>query len=332
MKKVKHYIDIELAKKKIARYSYWSIKDENSIMICSSDSENPNNISFGEHLEKITKDNIDAEVQIKYGTNELSARNNPPFFIKVNETIEWVEPEPEETVSINGVPHKVDRNGNVNINLTTPEQKAAPKVEMVNDIFRQEMDMQLSGLRKEYELKEEKWQNDIHNKLKEQNLGFKEMLLGERENSLNQREQALAIREQELAEKEEDVRDNMKGYLKQAPAVLGAVFKEFINPSVSKASNLGAAEQPKEKEKPKVNRTKVAFEIQEDETEIEVEELAQDIEQEEAISLNGLDLNDSAVEEEEEETPITEINYPMEEEYLIQESTKIEELKEIEKE
>ncbi len=312
MKKVKNYIEPELAKKKVARYSYWSIKDDQGITFCSSEENNPDGKSFEELLDKIIKDKVDAEIQIKYGTNELSARNNPPFFIKVDETIEWLEPEPDDTVSINGVPHKVDKNGNVNINLTTPEQKAAPKVEMLNDVFRQEMEQQLSGLRKEYEVKEEKWSNDMHNKLAEQNLGFKEMLLGERENRISDREQQIAIKEQEILEKEEAIRDNMKGYLKQAPAVLGAVFKELIKPAVTKASNLGTAEkQEKETQKEKPKRTKVAFEIQEDEQE-ELRNEAPIEEQE-------------AVENFEEEI----IYYPMEEEHLIDNSPIIEQPTEI---
>jgi len=120
MKRTKNYIDTELAKKKVSRYKYWSVKDENGITISSSDEESEDNHNFSELLDRIIADNVDAEIQVKYGTNEASSRNNPPFFIKINESIEWVEPI-EETVNINGQEHKVDKNGNVNINLSTPE-------------------------------------------------------------------------------------------------------------------------------------------------------------------------------------------------------------------
>ena len=134
MKKVKNYIDSELAKKKVARYRYWSIKDEQGITISTSEEEGK---SFSEVLDKIVSDNVDAEVQIKYGTNEQSSRNNPPLFIQINEKIEWVEPE-EEVVKINGVPHKPDRNGNVNIQF--PEIKTE-KAEYIGT-FKQEVEMQ----------------------------------------------------------------------------------------------------------------------------------------------------------------------------------------------
>ena len=110
MKKVKNYIAPDLAKKKLARYQFWSVKDENGIMICSVNENNPDGKTFSEVLDKIIEDNVDAEVQIKYGTNEQSARQNPPFFIKINEDIEWLDPEPEENITLNGVPHKVDKN------------------------------------------------------------------------------------------------------------------------------------------------------------------------------------------------------------------------------
>ncbi len=314
MKKVKHYINIELAKKKVARYSYWSIKDENGITICSSEGNNPDGKNFEELLDKITKDNVDAEVQIKYGTNELSARSNPPLFIRINEAIEWIDPEPDDTVSINGVPHKLDRNGNVNINLTTPEHKEAPKVEFVQmDNFRQEMDMQLSGMRKEYELKEQKWQDDMHNKLTEQNLKFKEMMLAERENRINEKEQNLNFREHEVNQKEEDVRDKVKTVLKQTTPALGSLVMGMLSAFKPNTSpDLGEVKKEVVKEKPK--RTKVAFNIQEDEPE-----------------LAGLE--DELIEEEE---PINEaieetIDYPLEEEYLIEEATD-EDLEEVEKE
>ena len=64
-KKVKNYIDASLAKTKIARYKYWSIKDESGVTICSSEENNPDNKSFSEVLDKINKDNVDAEIQIR---------------------------------------------------------------------------------------------------------------------------------------------------------------------------------------------------------------------------------------------------------------------------
>ncbi len=67
MKKVKTYIDPDLAKKKIARYKYWSVKDETGVTICTSDENNPDNKSFADILKQVNKDNIDAEIQVRYG-------------------------------------------------------------------------------------------------------------------------------------------------------------------------------------------------------------------------------------------------------------------------
>lgn len=283
MKRVKNYIEPELAKKKIARYKYWSIKDENSITIVSSD-DNPEGKNFGDFLDKIIADNVDAEVQIKYGTNEQSSRQNPPFFIKVNQEIEWVEPEEEDTVSINGIAHKVDKNGNVNINLSTPEVQQ-PIVENANvDVFRQEMDMQLSGLRREYELKEEKWQMEMANKMMEQTLKFKEMMLAERESRIAEKEQILAQKEAEILNKESEINDDVKGYLKQVPSALGGVLKELIKPS-KKDESLGEAT---EKKKPK-ERRKVKFNVQRENFEPNIEdeeEFYEDFEEEELTEDN----------------------------------------------
>jgi hypothetical protein len=264
MKRVKNYIEAELAKKKISRYRYWSIKDENGITIISSD-DNAEGRSFGDNLDKIIGDNVDAEVQVKYGTNEQSSRQNPPFFIRVNQEIEWIEPEEDEEVKINGVPHKVDKNGNVNINLTTPKME---KVEVENaipiDTFRMEMDAQLQGLRKEYELKEEKWQLDMHNKLSEQNLKFKEMLLQERESRLAEREQALAIQEAELEEKQKEITEDVKGYVKQIPSALGGFIKEWVKDGAKRKENLSGTKKEKERK-----RNKVEYTIEEEEAEEE---------------------------------------------------------------
>lgn len=267
MKKVKNYILSELAKKKIERYKYWCIKDENGISICSSEDNNPENKSFGEYLDKIILDNVDVEVQIKYGTNEQSSRQNPPFFIKINDSIEWVDPEQDESVTINGVPHKVDKNGHVNINLTQPspavpiQKIEEPKVETdYMGIFRQEMDMQLSGIRKEYELKEEKWKVDMGNQLMEQNIKFREMMLSERENRLSEKEQYLTQQEAQLDEKEKDIQDGVKSYMRQIPNALGSLVKEFIKGSDDKEESLGSTE--KAEQKPPRKRNPVRFDYQ----------------------------------------------------------------------
>tara|TARA_B100000674_G_C37934276_1_gene959511 strand:+ start:36 stop:986 length:951 start_codon:yes stop_codon:yes gene_type:complete len=262
MKKVKNYIAPDLAKKKLARYQFWSVKDENGIMICSVNENNPDGKTFSEVLDKIIEDNVDAEVQIKYGTNEQSARQNPPFFIKINEDIEWLDPEPEENITVNGVPHKVDKNGQVHINLTTPQE---PKIETPQQFstIKDELEMQLTGLRKEYELKEEKMRIDLQNKLLEQTLKFKEMMLAERENRLSEKEQLLAQKEAELAEKENQIRDDVKGYLKQIPGALGGLVKDFIKENAKKKeSSLAGTETEQEPVKPK---RKVQFQIEEEE-------------------------------------------------------------------
>ncbi|PHQ85483.1 MAG: hypothetical protein COB65_02940 [Thalassobium sp.] len=257
MKKVKNYIEPELAKKKIARYKYWSIKDEGGITICTSDENNPDNKSFAEVLNKIVKDNVDAEVQIRYGTSDQSSRQNPPLFIKINEKIEWVEPE-EDSVSINGTPHRVDKNGNVNINLTSPDNKESGAEKAIPiDTFRQEIDLRLEGIQREHQLKEEKWAIDMQNKLMEQTLKFREMMLAERESRLLEREQSVAHQENNINRKKQEIQSDVASYLKQVPSALGAIIKEF---ATSKKDGLG-----KSKEKPKRERQAAEFTIEEDE-------------------------------------------------------------------
>ena len=271
MRKVKNYIESDLAKRKITRYKYWSIKDENGITIVSSD-DNPEGKSFSELLDKIISDNVDVEVQVKYGTNEQSSRQNPPMFVRINQDIEWIDPveeEPEE-VRINGVAHKVDKNGNVNINLATPIQsESEPKVETANiDYFRQEMEMQLSGIRREHELKEEKMKVDLQNKLFEQTLTFKEMMLKDREAKILEKEQALAAQEALYEQRKQEIQSDLKGYLKQVPTVLGGLVKEFILKKDDLPVGEAKTEEPKtEESKP---RRKVNFTIEEEPEEAEI--------------------------------------------------------------
>jgi len=280
MQKVKNYINAELAKKKVTRYKYWSVKDDNGVTINAVDENNPDGKSFSEVLDKIISDGVDAEVQIKYGTNEQSARQNPPFFIKINEEIDWVDPESEDTVKINGVPHKLDKHGNVNINLTTPAPEPIPEPRVIQAepfAFKDELDMQLTGLRNEYELKNEGMKQDMHNKLIEQNIKFKEMLLSERENRLNEREHTLVLAEQSLDEKQREIQDDVKGYLKVIPSALGGMVKDWIKDSAkSPGSGLGSTD--KEQEKPR-KRSKVKFSI-EPEPNHNTDNLDQEIEEE----------------------------------------------------
>jgi hypothetical protein len=258
MKKIKNYIQTDLAKKKITRYKYWSIKDENGISIVSSE-DNDEGQSFGDLLDKIIADNVDAEIQVKYGTNEQSSRQNPPLFIRINEEIEWVDPITDEpdTVTLNGVAHQVDKNGNVNINLASPTVEQ-PKIETANvDYFRQEMEMQLNGLRQESALKEEKMKVDLQNKLFEQTLTFKDMMLKDREAKILEREQALAAQEALMESKQNDIQSDLKGYLKQVPNVLGGLIKEFIKNDPKPIGNI-----KKEVEKSERKRKKVNFSIE----------------------------------------------------------------------
>ena len=295
MKRVKNYIEQELAKKKIARYKYWSIKDEGGITICTSDENNPENKTFEEVLKQIMKDNVDAEIQIRYGTSDQSSRQNPPLFVKINEEIEWVEPE-EENVIINGVPHKVDKNGNVNINLKTPtvsEPKAERAVPI--DTFRQEIDMRLDGIRKEYEIKEEKWKIDMQNKLMEQTLKFREMMLAEREARLLEKEQSIAQQEQHLNQKESEIKGDVVGYLKQIPSALGTIIKEF---TVPKKEGLGKS---KEEQAPRP-RKEAEFTIEEDEAPIQEENISQEeIDQEIALYEKQEEIHQENEEEEEDD-------------------------------
>jgi hypothetical protein len=296
MKRTKNYIESELAKKKTARYKYWSIKDENGITILSSDDENDNR-SFSEVLDKIITDNVDAEVQVKYGTNEQSSRNNPPYFIRINQEIEWVEAE-EETVNVNGVPHKLDKNGNVNISLNTPTP-VEPKVERAVpiDTFRQEMEIQLNGIRREHELKEEKMLLEMQNKMMEQNLQFKEMMLSDREARLLEREQACTQHENHIEEKKKEIQDDVKGYLKQVPKALGGLIKEFTKDSIKKKSTgLGSAEEKTKKRKRKTvqfsfdeaPKTEVESAVEEEMTEEELERIIEaEILEEERLEKEG---------------------------------------------
>lgn len=311
MKRTKNYIEADLAKKKTARYKYWSIKDENGITIVSSD-DNPDNRSFDQVLDNIIADNVDAEVQIKYGTNEQSSRNNPPFFIRINETIEWVEPE-EETIKVNGVPHRVDKNGNVNISLNTPTPTEHSRTERAVpiDTIRQEMEIQLQGIRREHELKEEKMVMEMHNKIMEQNLKFKEMMLNEREERLREKEQAIANQENQLEEKQKEIQDDVKGYLRQVPKALGGLLKEFVKDGEkNKKSDLGKTAQRTEEKK----RKKVRFSIEEDpeldeEEEMTEEELEAEIERE----IQREEAEERRREQEEQEAETTNINQHLEE-------------------
>ena len=291
MKKVKNYIDHELAKKKIARYKYWSIKDEGGITICTSEENNPDNKNFEEVLKQIMKDNVDAEIQIRYGTSDQSSRQNPPLFIKVNEKIEWVEPE-EDNVNINGVPHKVDKNGNVNINFKTPTIPQ-PKVEKAVpvDTLRQEIDMRLEGIRKEYEIKEEKWKIDMQNKLMEQTLKFREMMLAEREVRLSEREQQITQQEQSLNQKQQEIKADVVGYIKQVPSALGTILKEFTK---TEKGGLGKSKE----ETPPKPRKEAEFTIEEDE---ETEEIFTPEEMENEIASYEQE-DDYFTDEEEDET------------------------------
>lgn len=309
MKKVKNYIEPGLAKKKIARYKYWSIKDESGITICTSEENNPDKKSFAEVLRQIMKDNVDVEVQIRYGTSDQSSRQNPPLFIKINEQIEWVEPE-EETVSINGIPHQVDKNGNVNINLTTPKVQEQPRVEKAVpiDTLRQEIDMRVHGLRREYEIKEEKWKIEMQNKLMEQTIKFRELMLVDREAQLSAREQKITEKENNLDEKQKEMQGDVVGYLKQVPRALGAIIKEFTK---SDNDSLGKTKE----EKPKPVRKPAEFTIEDDEepiadevfTDEQIDEEIAKYEQEENLSENEV------IEEQEQITEEIDEDYEQEE-------------------
>ncbi|UZO79744.1 hypothetical protein NBT05_12375 [Aquimarina sp. ERC-38] len=264
MKKVKNYIPTDLAKKKVTRYKYWCIKDETGIIITSSEDENQE-LSFSEILDKIIADNVDAEVQVKFGTSEQNSRLNAPLFIRINEEIEWVEPEEDEEVKVNGIPHKVDKNGNVNINFQPPKVET-PIVENTSDTIRQEMEIQLEGLRKENELKEQRYQSDLHNKLAEQTLKFKELMLNERESRLRERESAIAEQEARLEERSFEMQDTLKGYARHVPGVLGSLIKEYVGVKNGKASSLGDTNK-KKKIKPPITRNKVNFSFVEEEPE-----------------------------------------------------------------
>ena len=258
MKRVKNYITTDLAKKKIARYKFWSIKDENGITITSSDDDKETR-SFSDILDKIISDNVDAEVQVKFGTNEQSSRQNNPLFIRINQDIEWIEPpeEEEESVKINGVPHKVDKNGNVNINFKAEAPEAIPVVETPSEILRQEMELQLQGIKRESELKEKRFQDEMHNKLAEQTLHFKELMLSERESRLSLREEALKEQLERIEEKRAEIEQSVKAYVRHIPSALGSLVKEWMkikNPP----SNLGKAD------KKEVKRNTVRYHIEDD--------------------------------------------------------------------
>ncbi|MEW7289631.1 hypothetical protein [Aquimarina sp. 2304DJ70-9] len=304
MKKVKNYIPPELAKKKIARYKYWNIKDESGISITSSE-DSEDGRSFAEILDRIISDNVDAEVQVKFGVNEQSSRQNAPIFIRINETIEWVEPEDDESIKINGIPHKVDKNGNVNINLSTPAPEAQI-LEPQTDVIRQEMEMQLEGLRKESELKEQRFQAELHNQLAEQTLKFKEMMLADREARITEREQNLAQQEAVLEEKSTEMSDELKGYVKLIPSTLGTVVSEWIksNPFAKTSTGLGATDTPKKEPK---SRNKVQFSI----TPEPENEIADDFTEDIAGMKEHLESDDLDIENQDEQA-IEENDKPLE--------------------
>ena len=276
MKKVKNYIAPDLAKKKLARYKYWSVKDENGITICSSEENNPDDKGFGEILDKIIEDNVDAEVQVKFGTSEQSSRQNAPFFIKVNEDIEWIEPEEDETVHVNGVPHRPDKRGNLNIQFAPPMHEEQPRIEKAEQVsWRDELEIQLSGIKQESKIKEERLMMEMHNKLQEQNLKFQEMLLNDRDARLTEREQAIAEAEAELEAKKKEIRDGVSAYVKEIPNALGGLVREFIKPKEIKES-LGTTEPTPKKEA--VHRN-VSYDFEEEEEDEDFDEFDTDEEE-----------------------------------------------------
>ena len=228
MKKVKNYIDPEQAKKKLQRYNYWSIKDENGILICSSNENNPDGRSFSEILDKILEDNVDAEIQIRVGPNEHSSRQNHPFFIRVNENIQWVDPEESQGVSVNGVRQLPDRSGRLNINLQTGDENQ--KIERAEEYFNVKdlMESRLDGLREENRINEQRLLQEMQNKLSEQNLRFQEMLIQKREEELSKKAQQLEERQAELQKREQQIQQELKSYLKQVPNVLGSLLKQWF--------------------------------------------------------------------------------------------------------
>lgn len=288
MKQVKKYLAPDVAKRKVSRFPFWAIKDENGVVICSASQNNPEKKSFDEILEQIIDEGIDAEIQVRYGSNEQSSRNNPPFFVKVNDEIEWVNPTQDEKVNLNGLPQKTDKNGNVNINLSTPSQEHPTSPPN----WRDEMDFQLKGLRQEYELKNEQTKLEMQNKILEQTIQFKNMLLEQKENELKQREEDLDEREAEIEDRISEIQDNLKGYFKEIPSALAGLFRDFIKKDSDNETGLSGTE-----DEPKKKRTPVKFRIRKEEEQEEYED-----EYEDEIEDDNSEIEDETEYNETEET------------------------------
>ena len=85
MSEEKYYITIERAKVQIPRYKFWTIRDQQGIIIYRSDEVDDR--SFSEMLDQVIKENVDPEISFKFGTTDNSARHNTPYFIKLNDDI-----------------------------------------------------------------------------------------------------------------------------------------------------------------------------------------------------------------------------------------------------
>ena len=297
MKKVKNYITAEMAKKKISKYAFWSIRDQAGIVICDSNRED-NKKSFDELIDESFENQVDKEISIKYGTTDNSARHNPPTFIKITEDVEWIDPEPDAEVSINGVPHKLDKNGNVNINLKSDN----PTIEQIpTDYLREEFDVKLAGLRQESENKEQQIRMEMQNQNELQTIRFREMMVEEKEASILEREQQLEEREEIMKHREDEMAETLTGYMSVGTKALGGLITKWI--SGNKSEGLGGTKNEEQQKQPPREETKFDFTIREEDEEGDLVEQTESIPNED--ELNNVEVqqeeNDNTSEEKSEE-------------------------------
>jgi len=88
MSEEKYYVTLERAKVQIPRYEFWTIRDQQGVVIYRSDKIGEK--TFAEMLDQVIEDNVDPEISFRFGTTENSSRHNIPHFMKLNENLDMM--------------------------------------------------------------------------------------------------------------------------------------------------------------------------------------------------------------------------------------------------
>ena len=188
MKRIKNYISVDLAKRKVGRYKYWEIRDQDQGIIYRSDDVDK---SFEELLDEIVESNADHEVSVKFGTSDGAARHRSLLFIKINEDVDYVDPPQREVVTIGGVPYPIDQNGKVDYKPPVSEVQQAEHIPLNG--FREELQSQLGALQQQNEIDRKQSDFELQMKLEEQRMEFKSMLMDNEMKKLEERERNVLL-------------------------------------------------------------------------------------------------------------------------------------------